>query len=144
MLPTVKCLSILGLILVLVGCGQNSCSDGEERTITSGTTDLENLVYVSAPWDGTLDRFDAKDTLTFVHGLGVVPDLVTTYLSFKEEGTGNSEVTENAGNQGEIQCVDANAIRIKNSTCADFFIRVVATRLGETGEQSIEPCDDDE
>jgi hypothetical protein len=86
-----------------------------------------------------LDEFGPHATVTFIHGLGVVPDFVSTYLAFTAKGT-QSEVTENAGNQGEIECVDATSIRIRNGTCAEFYIRVVAARLGQTGEGSGQTC----
>jgi hypothetical protein len=49
-------------------------------------------------------------------------------------------VTGNAGDQGEVTCVDDNAIVVRNGTCSNFFVRVVAARLGDTGVQSRESC----
>ena len=131
----------LGLMLLVVGCGDDSCPTADRtRTVTTGTTDLETLTYASAPWDGPLDEFPGQSTVSFEHNLGVAPDLVSTYVAFEKTGTGTSDVTENAGDQGEIVCVDENVILVRNGTCARFFIRVVAARLGDTGVQSQESC----
>ena len=130
-------------LLLATGCSTgNSCPDVEEsRTVTTGVTDPESLTYVSAPWDGPLDLFPGRSTLTFVHDLGVTPDFVTTYVSFEEEGTGSSDITENAGDQGEITCVDEKAIVVRNGTCSRFYLRVVAARFGNTGVQSKRSCE---
>ena len=132
----------VGLVLLAMGCDVDGrcAGTGQSRTVTTGTTDLNSLTYVSAPWDGQLEELGPRSTLTFVHGLGVVPDLVTSYVSFTRDGTSDSEVTENTGNQGEITCVDENVVVVENGTCATFFIRVVAARLGDTGTQSGETC----
>jgi len=140
MLPPLKQV-IIGLALLAAGCGDDSCPDGETISVTTGTTDLVSLTYVSAPWDGPLNEFSAGSVVTFVHNLGVAPDLVSTYVSFRPDGTASSEVTENTGNQGEIECIDENVIRIRNNTCSRFYIRVVAARLGDTGLQSQESCE---
>jgi hypothetical protein len=132
----------LSLLLFAAGCSsENSCPEIEKsETVTTGVTDLESLTYVSAPWDGPLTDFPGRSSIAFVHGLGVVPDFWATYVSFEQEGTGNSDVTENVGDQGEVTCVDENAIVVRNGTCSNFFVRVVAKRLGDTGVQSRESC----
>lgn len=89
---------------------------------------------------GPLVKFPAKGSVTFMHDLGVAPDLVSTYVSFSELGTGESNLAENTGNQGEISCVDDKVVVVENGTCAQFYIRVVASRLTKTGEQSRETC----
>jgi hypothetical protein len=132
----------LALLLVVAGCSSdNSCPDSEaSKTVTTGVTDLESLTYVSAPWDGPLTDFPGRSVVAFVHGLGVAPDFWATYVSFEKEGTGNSDVTENAGDQAEVTCVDENAIVVRNGTCSNFYLRLVAARLGDTGAQSTESC----
>jgi hypothetical protein len=69
--------------------------------------------------------------MRFEHGLGTTPEIVNTYVSFERQG---SDVTENAGNQGRIKCVDSQEIVIKNDTCEEsFYIRVVAYASGSGG-----------
>jgi len=131
---------LLTLLLALVGCDQlDNCPDAQDaitvepRPATdtwAGSTDLESLTYESAPWDGGFTPFPPNTNVHFVHGLGVEPFLIKTYLSFGDEGTngaGGGDATENAGNQARVQCVDDREIVIENDTCEeDFFIRVVA------------------
>jgi hypothetical protein len=112
----------------LVACSAlDNCPESKPaRDIEEGTTDSESLVYESAPWEGPLHEFPAKTRLRFFHELAATPQFVTTYLSFSESGTGSSDATENSGNQGRIECVDARLIQIRNDTCENFYIRVVA------------------
>ena len=121
----------------------DNCPDGlDPQTILPreasddwpGSTDLETLTYESAPWHGPLDRFPPATKMRFVHDLGFAPKELDTFLSFTKEGTNGGEggdVTENAGNQGRILCVDAHEIVIENDTCEeDFYIRVFAHAYG--------------
>lgn len=130
---------LLPLLFALVGCDElGNCPDGLDPRIvphdTKGSpakTDLETLTYESAPWSGPLQAFPPDTDMHFIHDLGHIPTLVKTYLAFSEDGTSKGDVTENAGNQGRIQCVDAHEIVITNDTCEeDFHIRVVAWSTG--------------
>ncbi|HET9957302.1 MAG TPA: hypothetical protein VFQ61_22545 [Polyangiaceae bacterium] len=97
-------------------------------------------VYESSPWGGPLARFEGGNTLEFEHGLGVVPEWVSTYLSFAAEGTDKSNVAENAGDSGLIECVDAEIIRLRNNTCEnEYSVRVLA-QATQQGSQSSQPC----
>jgi len=131
------------LLGTLAGCSElDNCPESESpKLIETGTTDTQTLSYVSAAWDGPLDDFPAKTRLSFVHQLGVTPEIVNSWVSFSGQGTGGSDVTENAGNQGRIECVDSRVIQITNDTCEDrFFIRVVATATG--AGSTLESCKD--
>jgi hypothetical protein len=120
----------LGGCSALDNCPDGSSAPGDAVVIKGGTTDPDALIYTSSDWEGPRDPFPAKRLMRFEHHLGVTPELVVTYVSFNAEG---SDVTENAGNQGRIQCVDDDDIWIKNDTCEeDFFIRVAAYASGAT------------
>jgi len=125
--------SLLLLVLALCGCSElDNCPDGsdQEVEITTGTTVRDPLMYWSAPWLGPRDPFPAKTMMRFRHDLGTTPELVSSYVSFKSEGY---DVTENAGNQGRIYCVDNTDIWIKNDTCEEsFYVRVAAWASGTT------------
>jgi hypothetical protein len=123
------------LLATAVSCGCSSldnCPNGTDTPIVidTGTTDKAALTFESAPWDGKLDAFPAKTQLEFKHDLGVTPLLVKAYLSFRDVGTNDHDggsVTEIAGNEGPLECVDSHVIVVKNDTCENgFFIRVVA------------------
>lgn len=135
---------LLAVLLALGGCDQlDNCPDAldpipvEPRPADGedpGSTDLDALTYESAPWEGPLHAFPASTILRFEHDLGHRPTFVTSYVSFSADGTNDGDsgdVTENAGNQGRILCVDAHEIIIENDTCEeDFYIRVVAMATG--------------
>jgi hypothetical protein len=141
--PTTRAL-LAALLLALTGCNQlDNCPDALDPITVQpapakdeypGSTDLEALVYESKPWEGPLDAFPASTTMRFVHDLGVRPTVVVSYVSYTPTGTNDGDggdVTENAGNQGRILCVDAHEIVIENDTCEeDFYIRVVAVATG--------------
>jgi hypothetical protein len=145
---TNTCLGWLRPVLALValvtssGCSElNNCAEGSDVPIIveGGTTDPENLVYVSAPWEA-LTKFPPKRMLRFEHNLGVTPWLVLPYLSFAEHGTngsGGGSVTLASGNATLVECADSRVIVLRNDTCEeDFYVRVVAEALpdGETKE----------
>jgi hypothetical protein len=99
------------------------------------------LIYESSKWGAQRVAFPAKTCLRFYHGLKTAdgsrttPEIVNSYVSFRSSG---SDVTENAGNQGRIKCVDSEQIVIMNDTCEDeFFIRVVAYASG-SADASVE------
>jgi hypothetical protein len=144
---------MLALFTLLTGCDElDNCPEGQPaREIVDGRTDLEALVYESAPWGGktgpwegtkprALDAFPPGTELHFIHHLGVVPYSIDTYLAFSSTGTNGAQggdVTENAGNQGRVQCVDAERIIIMNDTCEeDFYIRVVASGSGSKSTET--------
>jgi hypothetical protein len=117
-------------LLALTGCGDDKCADHSSeppKSIEGGRTDPDALIYESSGWDEQLIAFPPNTPLAFHHGLGHTPELVTTYVSFSPDGTEGSNVSENAGNQGLIRCVDSEVIVVMNDTCeSSFFIRVAA------------------
>ncbi|HXK20358.1 MAG TPA: hypothetical protein VNG33_21255 [Polyangiaceae bacterium] len=131
-------LRLCALLLLpgLAACSSlSNCPKGEEpRIITTGKTYTDpSLFYESAPLWGPLDAFPAQTELVFVHNLGVTPEAPESMLSFSKDGIVGGELTPNAGNQGEITCVDDKVIVIKNGTCEkDFYIRVTAAATGNT------------
>jgi hypothetical protein len=139
-----------GALTLVCGCSAlDNCPDGIEGGITAdnshATIDTENLVYESAPSSGPLEAFPAKTEVTFEHGLGVRPYLYKAYLSFSPNGTngaGGGSITEAAGNEAPIECVDSQVIIIKNDTCErSFYIKVVAVGAasGDSTDTSCKP-----
>jgi hypothetical protein len=127
-------LATLAALVAACGCSDlGNCPEAQKRrTIPNepGTTDVANLYFESAPWNGPLTPIPAKSELSFEHGLGVTPLLVKAYYSFTPDGTKHDDdgsVVEIAGNLGPEQCVDHKVIVISNDTCEKkFFVRVVA------------------
>jgi hypothetical protein len=83
-----------------------------------------------------MDRFGAGEALEFVHGLGVVPQSIQSFVAFEA----NSSSSENAGSQGSIECADEERVRLRNMTCQDFYVRVVIQAFGE-GDSGKRRCD---
>jgi len=97
------------------------------------------LGYESAPLSGPLAEFPAQTQVVFVHNLGAQPEFLATELSFSPNGIAGGDLSENAGSQGEITCVDDNVIVVKNGTCENsFFIRVTAIASGTV--KGSKPC----
>jgi hypothetical protein len=122
----IKSVALSVCLAFSVGCSAlgNCPPEGDDVFIEEGTTEIEGLAYESSTWEGPRNKFPAKTFVHFIHDIGYTPDLVNSYVSFTPEG---SDVSENAGNQGRIKCVDDHQIIIKNDTCEEtFYIRVVA------------------
>lgn len=135
------------LLAALSGCDELGNCPEENKTpvvVESGTTRVEAGIYVSSGWDDTLVRFPAKTLMRFKHDLGTRPEIVTTFVSFSPDGVAGSDVTENAGNQARIVCVDAHEIDIVNATCEDeFYVRIAAYASGEDSTKEVCPLKKD-
>lgn len=136
-------LALVLLSIPLAGCSAlDNCPGGSDTPIVvdSGTTYPEARIYQSSEWDDALIPFPAKTLLRFKHDLGVRPEIVVSYVSFSSNGVGASDVTENTGNQGRIECIDAKEIDIRNDTCEEgFFVRVTAYASGEGSTEEVCP-----
>jgi hypothetical protein len=134
---------LFALLSLLAGCDElDNCPEaGDPKEIPRREEDTDPLFYESAPWGGPLTPFPPDTDMHFIHNLGHTPTVVKTYLAFSKDGTSEGDVTENAGNQARIQCVDAERIVIENDTCEeDFHIRVVAISSGnESSDISCRP-----
>lgn len=121
------------LVLGLGGCSElDNCPDERDDVveITDRMSDPAAGIYSSVPWEGPRDPFPAKTLMRFEHALGTTPEVVTTYVSFSAK---DHDVTENAGNQGRIRCVDNTDIWLVNDTCEEgFYVRVAAWASGST------------
>jgi hypothetical protein len=139
----------LGLAAVgLAGIGQAGCSPcnfrGQEperfeggRVLASGTT------YETGAMDELLLPFPAGQTYDLVHGLGVTPTSIQGYVSFAPQLTEDGDpldlnqpnnLAETAGNQLVIERWDDEIVRVRNDTCAPFYLRVVL--VADTAENS--------
>jgi hypothetical protein len=157
----IKSILTICAVLALTGCSElDNCADAPTQAKEVGTppqgdgpsaepeagggaggadaaepSEPMPLIYESSTWDDERVAFPAKTCMRFYHGLGTTPEIVNTYVSFRSK---ESDVTENAGNQGRIKCVDSEQIVIMNDTCEEeFFIRVVAYASG-AADTSIE------
>lgn len=90
--------------------------------------------YESAPVNGPYLDFPGGRTYRFVHRLGGVPT-PTAYFSF-DEYPSSAGFVEASGNQATFTAVTAEYIDVRNDTCSDVRIRVVADNpiLVSTGD----------
>jgi hypothetical protein len=137
----------LAALFVICGCSSlDNCPDGKDPSLApEGLTDTQRLFYESTPWGRDLAAFPPKSELWFEHGLGVIPLDVTPYLSFSHVGTADSDggsVTQSAGNQSLIDCVDAHYIVLRNDTCEpSFYVRVTAQGASQDPDpEALDAC----
>jgi hypothetical protein len=118
---------LVGLMAFETGCSGACGGERDDEIVIQEGGKAEDGIYVSASWNQNWDDFPGGRTIIFKHRLGVVPEFVQTFVSFKKDGVASdASASENAGNQGLIQCMDQTAIRVVNDTCSELFIRVVA------------------
>jgi len=110
----------------------------EDSTIAYDGGTAEAGTYQSSTWQGPWLHFPGGRRYLLAHHLGEAPASVSVYLSFKESpGPGGNaddqpgNASQAAGNETVIEQVDAQHIQVRNDTCSDFFLRVVA-RAGTT------------
>jgi hypothetical protein len=112
-------------------CG-TTCDRGdvnEQIRFEGGNVNPSGTVYETSGWDGPLLHFPTGRRYELVHHLRSLPEFVNTYVAFEERP---ENLSESAGNQVVIERVDDVAVVVRNDTCAEFFLRVVAGTSGET------------
>ena len=88
--------------------------------------------YESSSWHGELLNYPGGKRFEIVHNLGVEPAVVLAYMSFAATGvpaegtSGADSITLCPGDTCKIERVSREVIQIHNTTCADFWLRVVA------------------
>lgn len=116
-------LPLAGCEVITGGCG-DELDDQEPVTNSVGTTD--GGIYQSSSWNPSdwVD-FPPGITVRFEHGLGETPRLWHAYVATTREGDGSSLVLA-SGSEAELVDIDEEAVTIKNATCVDFFVVLVA------------------
>ena len=124
------CAGVLLQALWTTGCG-TTCDreDAEQIRFEGGSVNASATVYETSGWQGPLLHFPTGRRFVLVHKLRARPELVETYVAFEERP---ENLSESAGNQAVIETVDEDVVVVRNDTCAEFFLRVVATATGET------------
>lgn len=115
--------------VVALGCSPPcETSDTDAVRFEGGTT--QSGIYESSPWAGPYLHFPGGRRYQLEHRLSTTPLVVVSYVSYSKYPFANSNTSENAGNQGVIELVDDEIIQIRNDTCAEFYLRVVASGAG--------------
>ena len=134
MIPTL----LLGVLcLSSTGCTKtSSCNrdeDSETVMLNNGLATVEGNTYHSAPFGGPYQYFPPNRTISFEHGLGTTPYSIQFWLAFTKQGTlapsaGNMTELRNLGEDDPEPALDDKRISVRNNTCSDFWLWVVATR----------------
>lgn len=107
--------------------------DPEPLELTMGM--VRDGVFMTAPWDGEYVLFEGGAWFEVEHGLGCRPASIQAYLAFDRfpHGVVENSLIENEsvalanGNQAEIKLVTDETFVILNGSCADYYLRVVAS-----------------
>ena len=123
-------LSLGGCDVITGGCG-DELDDQLPVTNSVGTT--EGGIYQSSSWeaDDWVD-FPPGISVRFEHGLGETPRLWHAYVATTREGDGSNLVLA-SGSEAELIDIDDQAVTIKNATCVDFFVVLVAVTSADDG-----------
>lgn len=115
--------SLSGCDVITGGCG-DELEDEPPVTFSGGTT--EGGIYQSSSWDAAawID-FPPGFTVRFEHGLAKEPRAWQAYVATAREGDGSNLVLA-AGNEVELVAIDDEAVTVRNTTCVDFFVVMVA------------------
>lgn len=117
------------LFLLVIGAALPACLDNQCDQIdksptryTGGHTNASRTVYQTSTEGETYLRFPAARNFHLVHGLRDAPVAYDVWVSFNQLGRPESKA---AGDQAWVY-VEKDYIGIRNKTCADVFLRVVA------------------
>ena len=83
--------------------------------------------YESSTPYGRFLNFSQGTQVRVHHQLGSRPGDVQLYVSFSSDGQATGNEAPPAGNMTEIECIDDEEILIRNNSCADYWLRVVAS-----------------
>ncbi len=136
----VRALAIgLPLLFALPSCtGAAACdtSDGNNPAIPFQSGFVADGMYCTSTAHGPFLDFPGGRRYDVYHHLGFDPLVVQMYWSFAENGIGTDAeadtMTPANGNSAEIQLTNDQFIRIKNDSCAGFWVRVCA--FGNPGD----------
>jgi hypothetical protein len=94
---------------------------------------IHGNTYISAPVGGPYAYFPPARTISFEHGLGTTPYSIQFWLAFTPLGSlapsaGNMTELRNLGPDDPEPALNDRRISVRNNTCSDFYLWVVATR----------------
>jgi hypothetical protein len=129
---------VLGSAVAGAGCQDCNTSATEAVNFDQGITTADRLHYESSPSTGEWLHFPAGRAYDLKHNLRPGSYDVHSYVTFPDShGQGNnpSNFAEAAGNQVifEPEKAEPGTIRVRNDTCAEFYVRVVADVILDAG-----------
>jgi len=120
----------------LSACGGCNTSGQEPLAYTAGLVSPDHTMYESTRPGGDMLHFPPGRMYLLAHGLGTDHIEISPYVSFVKKLTpgasGNDPFAPNhlsvaAGNEAVVEGWDEKYIRIRNDTCAEFYLYVVAS-----------------
>lgn len=117
---------------MVAGCQDAGCDTAPDSNPPSdfkaGTTHTtpDGKVFESSAPNGQHIHFTAGTQVRVYHGLGGRPVSVGLWVSFSETGTASGNEAVPAGNMAEVLCVNAEYVLVRNNSCGDYWLRVVA------------------
>ena len=123
------------LAQTLSGCGGCDTSGQDPIEFRGGNINASRTVYETGAFDDDLLHFPPGRVYDLVHGLLREPHTIHTYVSFDRRLQGDANLADSAGNQVVIESATNELIRVRNDTCAEFYLRVAA----EADEEALTP-----
>ena len=119
-------------VLIAVGCGSAmgcDCGreDGEPIVYAGGLS--SETRYQSSELYGIWLDYPAGRRYQLLHALPEAPTDISVYLAFQEDPLHEGRpgnIAPASGNAALIEAVSEKMIQVRNDTCSDFHVRVVA------------------
>jgi len=122
-----------------LGCSPCDVSGQTAIEYTAGKSNASKTIFETGEVDEEMLHFPQGRRYKIAHHLGRAPEIVNIYLSFRKELAPLSDpngdptdknqpnnVAPTAGNQAVIEAWDDEFVQIRNDTCANFYVRLVA------------------
>jgi hypothetical protein len=117
-----------GLLGCDLGCDKE---DDEPMPYVYGRVNVDRTIYETNDWNESFVKFSAGRRLSIEHGLGGEPEIFT-WLAFDPLPFAQKRsAAESAGNMVIILKNQDGVIVVRNDTCQDFWLRLVAISPGE-------------
>ncbi len=120
-------------LVASTGCDVSNCNTdpavNPPADYDGGTVSLSEgrkIFSTSAP-DETHLNFNGGAQFRIFHKLGACPMHVEGWVSFSETGIKGGNEARPAGNMFEVLAVDDETITVRNDSCGDYWLRVVAS-----------------
>jgi hypothetical protein len=138
--PLASLALLAGLWLPLTGCQDCDTTGQTPIDYTQGTTNASRTHYESSPVHGEWLHFPAGRVYVLETNMVDGSLSVQSWVAFPDDhdsGKNPASYTEAAGNQVIIEDGDQRHIKIRNDTCAEFFVRIVANVAPTNGLASM-------
>jgi hypothetical protein len=121
------------LAAVSAGCEASTCDVSPESNPPAdyrggGLVETQDgaKIYETSAADGQHLNFSAGTQYRIYHQLGTRPLLVQPWVSFSSTGVKGGNEAPPAGNMTEILDINDEFILIRNDSCGDYWLRLVA------------------